>query len=435
MSVDRPDEIVSWAEDPASLINEPENERKRGWPFGYLPPADQKNWLQRAVGRWIDYLAHGGSFREVYDLIDALETGDTSTLAVDQAPVGDLYGAIESSDDILAIDVDGKRVYWIDDTGTLHSALVEDIDVRESFDLTTIAGFDASEFVGLSSNGAKVAVAFTDSSGADQEGNSALFDVDDLTLDWSESVTATSTDVTIAALEIVGDSLLVTVDVAGSRQSQRIDLATETVISDFDSDTSAVILATNGQSILMNRSGNNVALHDLDFNEIWTLDVGASDVFAAMDRERCFISVSGNELHVVNASRVAPDAYIAFETPGEYQVISDAPFGAVEIDADRIYIDAYSTPDTWQGRRRLDPQTRAANWPPTGIVGDVFDTQPRAELLASDSRYVCIAGPAVIDSSATNAIAILDAQPRARTWRRLDPVDNNSWTRTLAAPI
>lgn len=57
MSVpERPDENVEWAESPHAEAEEPEELRLYGWPYGFVPPSAAFNWLQRSVGRWIQWL-------------------------------------------------------------------------------------------------------------------------------------------------------------------------------------------------------------------------------------------------------------------------------------------------------------------------------------------------------------------------------------------
>ena len=149
MSVDRPVEIVSWAEDPASLINEPENERTRGWPFGYLPPADQKNWLQRAVGRWIDHLSqNGSSFDSMAVAADALDVGGSATIRLpddvdNRAYFSPLIGGLSPAPDSVfnfgALAVDGRRTFVASaDTVNPFTSLVALTfeDSRIGFDVT-----------------------------------------------------------------------------------------------------------------------------------------------------------------------------------------------------------------------------------------------------------------------------------------------------------
>ncbi len=52
----KPTEIVDWAEGAGAQTSEPVNERAGGFPFRYVPPAEQVNWMWRAVGRWINWL-------------------------------------------------------------------------------------------------------------------------------------------------------------------------------------------------------------------------------------------------------------------------------------------------------------------------------------------------------------------------------------------
>lgn len=52
----RPDENVDWAEGTGAQVSEPANERAGGFPFRYVPPAEQINWMWRAVGRWVRWL-------------------------------------------------------------------------------------------------------------------------------------------------------------------------------------------------------------------------------------------------------------------------------------------------------------------------------------------------------------------------------------------
>lgn len=57
MSVpERPDEDVQWAEAPGADVQEPAALRPQGWPYGFVPPSAAFNWLQRSVGRWIQWL-------------------------------------------------------------------------------------------------------------------------------------------------------------------------------------------------------------------------------------------------------------------------------------------------------------------------------------------------------------------------------------------
>ncbi len=74
----RPDENVDWAEGAGAQVSEPANERAGGFPFRYVPPAEQINWMWRAVGRWIRWL-HLKLNNHVHDG----GSGEMSSLKVD----------------------------------------------------------------------------------------------------------------------------------------------------------------------------------------------------------------------------------------------------------------------------------------------------------------------------------------------------------------
>jgi len=53
----RPSEEASWGESAdSSDIDEPSSKRSGGWQFEDVLPHDQLNWIQRMIGRWIEYL-------------------------------------------------------------------------------------------------------------------------------------------------------------------------------------------------------------------------------------------------------------------------------------------------------------------------------------------------------------------------------------------
>jgi len=96
MSVDqKPTDDVEWAEGGGALVDEPDDFRASGWPFGVVPPANHANWLQRSAGRWIKWLASkvdehvhdGGTEPESVakvDLTDHVDYGDFGEIEVTQ---------------------------------------------------------------------------------------------------------------------------------------------------------------------------------------------------------------------------------------------------------------------------------------------------------------------------------------------------------------
>ncbi|RAL23042.1 hypothetical protein DL240_09150 [Lujinxingia litoralis] len=56
--MNRPTEEIEWAEDPGAEVDEPDALRPSGFPFGFVPAAQQINWMWRTVGRWVKWLAN-----------------------------------------------------------------------------------------------------------------------------------------------------------------------------------------------------------------------------------------------------------------------------------------------------------------------------------------------------------------------------------------
>lgn len=100
----RPTDDLTWAEDPAALVSEPTNERTRGFPFEFIPPVDQVNWLQRGVGRWIDYFAGGGRLKGSTEASQRLAPGDVGALTL---PDGFQAGRAGSSTGVTIVDASG----------------------------------------------------------------------------------------------------------------------------------------------------------------------------------------------------------------------------------------------------------------------------------------------------------------------------------------
>lgn len=135
----RPDEIVDWAEDSSAQTSEPSNERAGGFPFRYTPPAEQINWMWRAVGRWIRWLdtkANG----HVHD-------GGASDLSVPKVNFSDHlnYG----SNGQMSVDVDTAVTHKIKHahTGTGEAAFETDRVIAEKMDVSELFQIGASSTV------------------------------------------------------------------------------------------------------------------------------------------------------------------------------------------------------------------------------------------------------------------------------------------------
>ncbi len=77
----RPNEIVEWAEDSSAQTSEPTNERAGGFPFRYTPPAEQINWMWRAVGRWITWLhLQVRTFQHLDDFVAQAQPGEIALI-------------------------------------------------------------------------------------------------------------------------------------------------------------------------------------------------------------------------------------------------------------------------------------------------------------------------------------------------------------------
>ncbi|WP_406672405.1 hypothetical protein [Natronospira sp.] len=196
MSIDRPTEDPTWAEDPESLISEPENERARGWPFGYFPPADQKNWLQRAVGRWIDYLDRtgGGTFGEPAEAAEIMEPRATASIAVPPGvplsrELDDLLDPLDVVDDSASTQSigrvpvsDGRRVFITEIIefsspfrGRVAAFEVRDGEIQRADD-TGIFGEDIAP-TAIDTDGHSLAV-ITEAVGGDDRRTLSAYDAD-----------------------------------------------------------------------------------------------------------------------------------------------------------------------------------------------------------------------------------------------------------------
>ena len=272
MSVDRPDEDVTWAEDPASLVSEPENERQRGWPFGYLPPADQKNWLQRAVGRWIEHLAgSGGTFDSLADASDDLGSGQTASIRVpEEMDAAQFFatvdtGAIPDSKVALAgvVAHDGRR-FWAN-TGSTFDPPVSGLSAFEFRDgaISEVAfsGTDERQAVSIASDGHRVAVVWQDFSEGTPSGDWTL-EVYDAAGDLSSTLfTATSGDEDFRLVECDGRYVYLatieevtagnfTVEIrAYDTDASGANPAPDWTASDTWADSQVISLASNGRLI------------------------------------------------------------------------------------------------------------------------------------------------------------------------------------------
>ena len=125
MSNERPQDQVDWAESPEADTSEPTNERKRGWPFGSTPPADQKNWLQRMVGRWLDYLRSSSS--SVSEVSDSMSETEHRTITLENnGPTLGVLDEVEVADRYIvrpgATATNGRRFFAAPSPETLDSA-------------------------------------------------------------------------------------------------------------------------------------------------------------------------------------------------------------------------------------------------------------------------------------------------------------------------
>lgn len=100
----KPTDDLTWAEDPAALVAEPTNERTRGFPFEYIPPVDQVNWLQRAVGRWVNWISGGGKYKGSTEASQKLLPGDVGVMTL---PDGFQAGRAGEPTGVTIVDASG----------------------------------------------------------------------------------------------------------------------------------------------------------------------------------------------------------------------------------------------------------------------------------------------------------------------------------------
>lgn len=447
--VDRPTDDLTWAEDAESLIDEPTNERDRGWSFRHIPPADQVNWLQRATGRWVDWLSRGGNFNEARNLIDALEPGDCAPL-LDENNAGKYTQIAQVPSPVKSMDTDGRYVVWASNDGFVRSAPVEDLSDQTAFDLSSIN----SDITTTPSQSPTVLTS--------GDVVIALFEVDNQSTGFSDVWAARLTpgtleleqDRAIADSEVANDSLISAV-IAGDRFYATVDtiiyrnFAWDTQdltqqVSTYD-DTEVRIAATNGRYVIaqdVETAGDEILILNKDLDSITLLEASAfggenlsSDVEIAMDKDRFYVPVSNtNELFVFSIPNLSGGSGLVAESK------STTNDDRLVIDHRRLYIKQIAGDDgSWvvYDKDTLQPVSYMPNDQASNLNN--VESDGEFEIMRSDGQYMYIYGTFDADFGAgvesIEAIAAVALAPDAGVWRRLDPTDDNSWTRTLAAPI
>lgn len=117
--ITKPDEEYRWAEGDQAQVSEPENERDSGWPFGFTPPSEQMNWLQRMVGRWIEWFEH---FTETH-----VHDGGDDPESVDQIDVEDHVDYGENAEAEVENDTDSVYRLGLKHLGTGDAEWASDV--------------------------------------------------------------------------------------------------------------------------------------------------------------------------------------------------------------------------------------------------------------------------------------------------------------------
>lgn len=121
----KPTEEIEWAEGASAEVEEPDALRPGGFPFGFVPAAQQINWMWRTVGRWVKWAENK---------IDTLDITTTELskvtpkawLKVNRASVGG-GGQIAASHNIGGVNIIRDGSYEIIITGTPPSGLSKDV--------------------------------------------------------------------------------------------------------------------------------------------------------------------------------------------------------------------------------------------------------------------------------------------------------------------
>lgn len=130
----RPTEEIEWAEGASAQVDEPDALRPSGFPFGFVPAAQQINWMWRTVGRWVKWLKSGGGFPSISELINELEVGEAAPLLAssDFGAKGDVsalfVAGFDSSLTVRDMCADGRQCWVLigpPDSGTSNQSVVE----------------------------------------------------------------------------------------------------------------------------------------------------------------------------------------------------------------------------------------------------------------------------------------------------------------------
>lgn len=128
----KPNEDMDWAEAPGAQTSEPVNERAAGFPYRYVLPSEQINWLWRAVGRWIAWLAFQlRTFDSLDEFVAGTSPGEVAVVSnydPDERPGGIINAVLAGGRDVYA------------DARYMLLAGEDNVTIRERRDLASTVG-------------------------------------------------------------------------------------------------------------------------------------------------------------------------------------------------------------------------------------------------------------------------------------------------------
>ena len=411
---DRPNDTVGWAEDGASLIDEPSTERTRGFPFGYFPTSSQINWLYRAIMRWISYFrgSGGGGFDDLDELIDTLEVGECATLATPQLQPGEILGRLDIPREIFAIATDGDSIYFVEENGIGRY----EVDTGLTFGPSPLPYIDTTFKVYLDVNGSDVVVGYT-TDDATAKGVVRAYDAS-LALSWSQIYSSGST-ILISGLVISGTAVYLSFAEGTDRFVDKRAISDGTLGPTF-SKANIAVKATNGRYVAFSVGAGTVEIRDADLVFIDDDTHGATGAAAnmAMDDRKLYVLTGDDDLLSYG---ITPN--VLFNP----QELSKPAWGTLAVDDDQVLFSENNTANVIGGNK--SDGGIYALW--SFFIDDLDATSQG--YFASDSHRIYIAGETTTPGD--YSIWILAKGQAPKIWRRLDPGDNDAWPRTLAAPI
>lgn len=411
---DKPDELPRWnAPEGASVY--PDTARQDA---GFPEKAPPFQWFNEKWNRdyeWFRYLSQGdGGISDLPAAVASFPVGHTFELVPEEMYPGIETLRINRANRILDIDIDGRHVFWAESSGSFLEAFKYDLLTETITGPIMLGSVDVNQDVHVLANGDCVIVAWA--RGATDSGLAAL-NANDWTIRWDESEIF---DAKFAGIALAGEHLYYTFQ-EGSTTEKSFGVSTATGATVYTHTASGdIVQATNGRFVVFTQSSSGIAVHDMELNELWTASTGSSGPIprVAMNEKTIWISTGDNNLKVA----------LAQPRQSEFETINLPDLFHMYADVDDIFLRQGAVVISVHRQTHLGPEL--VQW---SMHIDDLDFAGNFGGFATDSRTVYIAGETT--TAGEYSIWCLGKAIGPRRWRILDPTNDSSWTRTLAAPI